>query len=186
LKIPFNIFFVYSSENKNHNYDVYNQKTLQSIRIQLEILLDYYTNRVKNKELIYNKGLPRFANIIRFRVKSELMCGAGVDFFTIISGGTIFSCAHLMNDVKYAIGNIKSNVTEKQAYIPVNVNEIKDCRHCWAKYLCSGGCPAQKISLGVTNQSAMSANECELEKIKWEFYLKLYCSILEIEPDFFK
>lgn len=40
--------------------------------------------------------------------------------------------------------------------------------------MCSGGCVTQKISTGMKNTTPMTYNGCELERIKWEFYLKMY------------
>lgn len=31
-----------------------------------------------------------------------------------------------------------------------------------------------KISMGMKNTTPMTHNACELEKLKWEFYLKMY------------
>jgi radical SAM protein with 4Fe4S-binding SPASM domain len=186
LAIPFNIIFAYSSENKTHaNLSNYDNETLQRIQIQLEKLLQYYIQKLKQKKPIYNGSLNHVADVIRFRIIKNIPCGAGINYYTIMANGDIFACAHLMNEPQYKIGNIESDVINKNSVVPVHIENIEECKTCWAKYLCLGGCISQKISMGKSNNTAMNLNECELEKLKWQFRLKLYYHITQMFPEYF-
>jgi len=186
LKIPFSIVFAYVSENKNHTHASYTQSRLNSIKKQFDDLLAYYIEKTHKRLPIYNKHLSDLTSSLRFRIKKNLPCSAGIDYFTITANGDIFSCAHLMNDAKYTIGNISEGVIDKSKYVPVEVDNIEECKDCWIKYLCIGSCFAQKISTGKTNYQAKQPHECELERIQWEFYIKLYYHIMQIAPEYFK
>ncbi|MDR2835059.1 MAG: radical SAM protein [Bacteroidales bacterium] len=185
MQLKFNIAFAYVSENKLHNLANYNDKNLIHIENELNELLIYYEKKICNKEVIFNKWIENI-NKFRFRVKQHLVCSAGLSFYTITADGTIFSCAHFMNDKKFAIGNILEGVIDKTDFIPIDIDNITDCSNCWVKYLCSGGCVSQKISAGLSNKSANSKNECKLEKLRWKFLLKLYYKILIINPKYFE
>jgi len=91
-----------------------------------------------------------------------------------------------MNDKKYAIGNIYELAISKQKYVPVKLDEIEECSDCWIRHLCIGGCVAQKISLGKSNKMAMPNNECNLLKITFEHYLKLFYFAKKYSPEYFK
>ena len=185
LNIPFNLVFAYSSANKIHHYANYNKENLERIRIQLDNLLDFYVERVNNNQPIYNNTFNVFSRTLRFRNIRGISCSAGLNYFTITANGDIFSCAHFINDKKYAIGNITDGIIDKSKYIPVDISNIDECKECWIKYLCTGGCFAQKISYEKSNNTAQDNNKCELDKIVWTFYIKLYYNIMRINPKFF-
>jgi uncharacterized protein len=186
LKIPFTVVFAYSSENKEHTHATYDLNILHFIKKQLDDLLVYYINKVQQRLPIYNKHLLDYSSSFRFRIKMKRACSAGIDYFTITANGDIYSCAHLMNNPKYRIGNISEGIFDKSKYIPVDVDDIEECEKCWIKYLCKGSCFAQKISVGKTNRQAKLPNECQLEKMLWEFYIKLYYHIMQIAPEYLK
>lgn len=185
MKIPFNIAFSYVSENKNHTYDRYDEPILQSIREQMDKLQDYYVEKIKKREPIYNMLFNELTQVLRFRIRKSIACSAGINYFTITSDGNIFSCAHMMNDEKYRIGTIETGIEDRTDYSPVSVEEIADCQSCWAQHLCMGGCFAQKISSGKSNNSAKRENECELERIIWEFYIRFFHNVMKYSPGYF-
>lgn len=186
LKIPFNIVPAYISENKTHlelsSYDI---DTIAKIKAQFDALFEYYAEKVIKREQIYLTTINDISDVIRYRVIKSISCGAGINYYTIMANGDVFSCPHLMNDSKYLIGNINSGTKNKNFFTPVNINNISDCKSCWVKFLCLGGCLSQKISAGRSNMQTLDPNSCELEKIKWEFYLKLYYQIVQVCPEYF-
>lgn len=174
FKIPFFVSFAYSSDNKNHNLSVYDDSTLKSIQKQLDDLLIFYKEKMSKHEPIFNKKFYQTNMVLRFRENKRLPCAAGRTYFTITASGDIFSCAHFMNNKEHAIGNISDVNIHPENYKSINVETIEECSKCWAKFICLGHCPAQKITLGKCNNTAASAESCELEKMSLEFYIKMY------------
>lgn len=182
LNCPFNIVFAYFSENKSFNKTIKRDfDELKLIEEQLSKLIDYYRNRMREKKRVFSKIIPNIINTLQYRIVQELPCSAGKSFFTITSNGDIYSCSHFMNDSSYCIGNISTGITKYDKYVPVEVDEIEECAKCWAKYLCNGGCMSQKISMGKSANTAKTPGECALEKIMWEFYIRMYYYVKENE-----
>lgn len=173
-------------ENKSHNLSDYNKDILLSIRKQFELLLEYYVKKFRNKENIYNKRLFDYLDILRYRTGMGVACGAGRSYFTITANGDIFTCPHFMNDLQYCIGNIETELSENKEYTSVNITDILECKDCWAKFHCAGNCLAQKISTGKSNDTALIPEICELEKITFEFYIKLFYYAKKHIPEYFK
>ncbi len=185
LKLPFNIIFAFSSQNKSHHYADYDSSTILEIRKQLGALLEYYNQKLHNKERIYNNLIGDFVNVFRFRAKRNIPCLSGRKLFTITNSGDIFTCQHFENDPNLRIGNIHSGgiiESERTKYIPLPVEQIESCKNCWIKNLCLGGCMSQKIESGYNNLSPLEKGECELQKAIWEFNLKFYYNITQIAP----
>lgn len=75
-------------------------------------------------------------------------CGAGNEYVAIAPNGDIFPCHQFDGDSKYKIGNVLDGTFDKripEKFACNNLLEKEDCRECWAKYYCSGGCAANAI-----------------------------------------
>lgn len=183
LQLPFFISFAYASENKNHTYSRYDNELLASIERQFEQLGHYYRERIQNRQTIFNQRFYQFGNSLRFRQNKRIACGAARTYFTMMADGTIFSCAHFMNNTEHAIGHIDSGTNlHSEQYKALDIETIAECQKCWAKYLCLGHCVAQKINLGKRNDTASGENECKLERLQIAFYLKMFYYAQTLQP----
>lgn len=188
LGIPFYIVFAYSSENKTHHYAEYQVPTLDNIRTQFDNLETYYKDKLLRKETIYNRQLNEQVNTIRFRIKRDIACSAGLNFFTITANGDIFSCAHFFNNDKYRVGNINEPTffqASLQKFSPSPIKSINGCQKCWVKNLCLGGCMSQKVLSNLQSNEPYSYGECTLRKIEWNFYIKFYYYATQYMPEIF-
>ena len=64
------------------------------------------------------------------------------------------------------------------------MEDIKECKSCWVRYLSGGCCFAEKYAKN-GNILKNIPEKCELEKIKWEKILILSQRIKENKPEFF-
>ena len=72
-------------------------------------------------------------------------CGSGTEYMAVTPWGELFPCHQFVGDEKYSLGNIWDGVknTEIQAeFAGCNVYAREECRDCWARLYCSGGCAA--------------------------------------------
>ena len=178
LKYPFNIAFAYSSENKsNEKLNIFDEKCIDQIKKAFDKLLKYYTKKIESKEPIFNTLFLSLGDILEYRVHREHVCAAGYTFYTVMSNGDIYTCAHLMNNPEYSMGKISDFVSLNQnscSSISRSILSIEDCENCWAKYLCVGGCTSQKLTMGIAANKSFPKRQCEVERSVFEFYVKLY------------
>ena len=72
-------------------------------------------------------------------------CGSGTEYMAVTPWGELFPCHQFVGDEKYSLGNIWDGVTNKEAqneFKLCNAYSREECRDCWAKLYCSGGCAA--------------------------------------------
>ncbi|MBQ8550070.1 MAG: thioether cross-link-forming SCIFF peptide maturase [Clostridia bacterium] len=72
-------------------------------------------------------------------------CGSGTEYMAVTPWGDLYPCHQFVGDEKYLLGNIWEGVNNKTAieeFASCNVYARPDCRDCWAKLYCSGGCAA--------------------------------------------
>ena len=72
-------------------------------------------------------------------------CGSGTEYMAVTPWGELYPCHQFVGDEKYSLGNIYDGIknTEVQdEFRGCNSYSREECRDCWAKLYCSGGCAA--------------------------------------------
>ncbi len=72
-------------------------------------------------------------------------CGSGTEYMAVTPWGDLYPCHQFVGDEKFKLGDIWNGVDNKDIqneFESCNVYARKDCRDCWAKLYCSGGCAA--------------------------------------------
>ena len=72
-------------------------------------------------------------------------CGSGTEYMAVTPWGELFPCHQFVGDEKYSMGNIWDGVTNeavRDQFKNCNVYARPECKDCWAKLYCSGGCAA--------------------------------------------
>ena len=72
-------------------------------------------------------------------------CGSGTEYMAVTPWGDLYPCHQFVGDDKFLLGNIYTGVTNteiQKEFGDCNVYAREDCRDCWAKLYCSGGCAA--------------------------------------------
>lgn len=97
-------------------------------------------------------------------------CGCGNDYVAITPDGDIFPCHQFVGMDEYKMGNIDEgtfNAEMKADFANCHVYSKPECRKCWAKFYCSGGCNANNYQYMGDVRSAHKLS-CELEKKRLE------------------
>lgn len=72
-------------------------------------------------------------------------CGSGTEYMAVTPWGDLYPCHQFVGDEKYLLGNIYDGVTNtdcRDEFKLCNAYARPDCKDCWAKLYCSGGCAA--------------------------------------------
>ena len=72
-------------------------------------------------------------------------CGSGTEYMAVTPWGDLYPCHQFVGDEKFRLGNIRDGVTNRERraeFAACNVYAHPECRDCWAKLYCSGGCAA--------------------------------------------
>ncbi len=72
-------------------------------------------------------------------------CGSGTEYMAVTPWGDLYPCHQFVGDEKYKLGDIWKGVTNdkiQNEFLSCNVYEREECKNCWARLYCSGGCAA--------------------------------------------
>ena len=97
-------------------------------------------------------------------------CGSGNEYVAITPEGDIYPCHQFVGIEKYKMGNINEgtfNTDIKKEFASAHIYTKEDCKKCWAKFYCSGGCNANNY---IYTGNILTAHKlsCELEKKRLE------------------
>ncbi len=72
-------------------------------------------------------------------------CGSGTEYMAVTPWGDLYPCHQFVGEEKFKLGDIYSGVTNtaiQDEFCACNVYARPECRDCWARLYCSGGCAA--------------------------------------------
>ncbi|MBQ6896590.1 MAG: thioether cross-link-forming SCIFF peptide maturase [Oscillospiraceae bacterium] len=72
-------------------------------------------------------------------------CGSGTEYMAVTPWGDLYPCHQFVGDDKFKLGDIWNGVTNTEIqgeFAACNVYAHPECRDCWARLYCSGGCAA--------------------------------------------
>ena len=112
-------------------------------------------------------------------------CGSGTEYVSVTPWGELYPCHQFVGDEKYSLGNIWDGIknTEIQdEFRSCNAYAREECRDCWAKLYCSGGCAAN--SYHATGKiSGVYRYGCELFKKRIECAVMIKVAEAETEEN---
>lgn len=137
------------------------------------------------KEMIKRKKRGEDFNFFHFMidldggpcVKKRLVgCGAGTEYLAVTPTGDLYPCHQFVGEGdEFKVGTVFDGVSAKELvceFGKCNVYAKPECKECWNKFYCSGGCAANAYQ---QNGSILSPYEvgCELQKKRTECAIML-------------
>lgn len=97
-------------------------------------------------------------------------CGSGSEYISVTPEGDIYPCHQFADKPEFKIGTLKDGITNKEVKscfgrCPITTSE--DCKNCWAKFYCGGGCAANNYAFNKDINKPYKIG-CELERKRVE------------------
>lgn len=97
-------------------------------------------------------------------------CGSGTEYMAVTPWGDLYPCHQFVGEEDYKLGNVWDGVQNKELreeFRSCNAYAREDCKDCWAKLYCSGGCAANAFHASGTIRGVYEPG-CELFKKRIE------------------
>lgn len=117
--------------------------------------------------------------------KRTLGCGAGSEYIAVTPEGEIYPCHQFVGVSAYRMGSVFSgdfDVRMQGVFRRNTVFAKEACRSCWAKFYCSGGCPANGHHYAGSIQAPYALG-CAMEKKRLECALAIAALKMEENDD---
>ena len=83
-------------------------------------------------------------------VKRLVGCGSGTEYLSVTPEGELFPCHQFVGLEGFGMGSVfdgLSNPELREKFSKCNVYAKDECKKCWARFYCSGGCAANAYQL---------------------------------------
>ena len=105
-------------------------------------------------------------------------CGAGNEYVAINPDGDIYPCHQFVGIEDYKMGNLDDdtfNYDIKKEFASCHVYSKPECKQCWAKFYCSGGCNANNYQyMGDIHKAHKLSCQLQKKRLECAIMLKAY------------
>lgn len=140
-------------------------QVLQEYERLTDVLLNLYKKKKDIHFFHYNLNLQKGPCL----AKRSSGCGAGVEYLVITPTGDIYPCHQFVGEKQFYMGNVKKHDLQGSIRHQFENNRMmdKECRWCWVRNFCGGGCAANAyFSNG--DMKKPHAVSCEMHKKRVE------------------
>ena len=112
-------------------------------------------------------------------------CGSGTEYMAVTPWGDLYPCHQFVGDEHFRLGDIwhgLDNPEVQKEFASCNVYAKPECRDCWAKLYCSGGCAANAFH-ATGSITGVYESGCELFRKRMECAIMLAVARAEREAE---
>ena len=143
---------------------------------------------IRRKE-IYSSCPPQLLMdlaVLSLERKRYYGCGVGKEMVAISINGDVYPCHRFVGMNEFCLGNIFENIGIKNnSYHRASVDSLQDCRYCWARYICGGGCVYCNMVYAADPFRPYSV-ECNSKKALYEKIIHHYCQLTDSDREYLK
>ena len=108
-------------------------------------------------------------------------CGSGTEYMAVTPWGDLYPCHQFVGEERFKLGDIWQGVTAKETqedFASCNVYAREECRKCWARLYCAGGCAANAYNFNGDINTTYK-HGCELQRKRIECAIMIKAALAE-------
>lgn len=108
-------------------------------------------------------------------------CGCGNEYVAVTPEGDVYPCHQFVGMEDWKMGSVLDqslDLEKKDYFAKTNVYTKEDCKNCWAKFYCSGGCNANSLQYAGDVRKSHRIS-CELEKKRLECAIMIQAAMAD-------
>ena len=108
-------------------------------------------------------------------------CGSGTEYLAVTPWGDLYPCHQFVGEEAFLMGNVEEGITHpeiRQKFSECNVYTRPECRKCFARFYCSGGCAANAYHF-TGDINGNYAIGCELQRKRVECAIMIKAALAD-------
>lgn len=115
-------------------------------------------------------------------IKRITGCGAGNEYISVVPSGDIYPCHQFVGKEDFVLGNIMDDEVKmpediKNMFKNAHIYNKENCKTCWNKFYCSGGCHANAINFNSDISKPYDLG-CQMQKKRTECAIMIQAKLL--------
>ena len=110
-------------------------------------------------------------------------CGSGTEYLAVTPWGDLYPCHQFVGDEDFLMGNVDEGILHSEIadeFRGLSVYSKEDCRHCFARFYCSGGCMANSYKFHGSLNDTYDVG-CEMERKRVECAIMIKAALADEE-----
>lgn len=110
-------------------------------------------------------------------------CGSGTEYLAVTPWGDLYPCHQFVGTEQFLMGNVREGIKTsdiQKEFRHCNVYTKEECKKCFARFYCSGGCAANSFNMHGTINSTYEIG-CELQRKRVECAIMIKAALAEEE-----
>lgn len=112
-------------------------------------------------------------------------CGSGTEYLAVTPWGDLYPCHQFVGQEEFLMGNVEEGIVRtdiRDKFKACNVYAKDQCRDCFAKFYCSGGCAANAYNNSGDINGAYELG-CELQRKRVECAIMIKAALADEEKE---
>ena len=112
-------------------------------------------------------------------------CGSGTEYLAVTPWGDLYPCHQFVGQEEFLMGNVDEGITRPQIreeFKGCNVYTKDDCKDCFARFYCSGGCAANAYHFQKDVKGSYEIG-CELQRKRVECAIMIKAALADNGKD---
>lgn len=108
-------------------------------------------------------------------------CGSGTEYLAVTPWGDLYPCHQFVGNEDFLLGNVDEGVVKKDivnTFKHCNVYAKEDCKKCFSRFYCSGGCAANAYNFTGSINGAYEIG-CKLQRKRIECALMIKAALAD-------
>ena len=108
-------------------------------------------------------------------------CGSGTEYLAVTPWGDLYPCHQFVGTEQFLMGNVWEGIKTpeiQKEFRHCNVYTKEECKKCFARFYCSGGCAANSFNMHGTINSTYGIG-CELQRKRVECAIMIKAALAE-------
>ena len=114
-------------------------------------------------------------------VKRLSGCGSGTEYLAVTPWGDLYPCHQFVGQEEFLMGNVDDGIVKPEIadrFRSLSVYTKENCKNCFAKFYCSGGCMANSYNFHGTLDDTYEIG-CEMERKRVECAIMIKAALAE-------
>ena len=106
-------------------------------------------------------------------------CGAGYEYLAVTPEGDLYPCHQFVGQPEYRMGTLEKGILREdlpELFRDTHIYSKEECKTCWAKFYCSGGCHANAQEFNGTIRRPYELG-CAIQKSRLEAALYVQAAV---------
>ena len=110
-------------------------------------------------------------------------CGSGTEYLAVTPWGDLYPCHQFVGNEEFLMGNVEEGITRPDIadeFRGCSVYSKENCKNCFARFYCSGGCMANSYKFHHTINDTYEVS-CEMERKRVECAIMIKAALADME-----